>query len=62
MKTRGEYRKKPRLNTVKMSLTVLPDEREAIEALSEMLGISMSGAVGMAVKEMKERLEAEAGK
>jgi hypothetical protein len=45
-----------------MSLTVLPDEREAIEALSEMLGISMSGAVGMAVKEMKERLEAEAGK
>ncbi len=62
MKTRGEYRKKPRLGTIRMSLSVLPEERKDIEALSGMLGISMSGIVGMAGKEMKERLEGEAGK
>lgn len=59
MKIRGEYRKKPKLNTVKMSLSVLPEERQDIEALSQILGLSMSGSIAMAVKEMKDRLEAE---
>lgn len=58
MKTRGEYRKKPKLNTVKMSLSVLTEERQDIETLSQILGISMSGSIALAVKEMKERLEA----
>ena len=58
MKTRGEYRKKPKLNTTRMSLSVLVEERQDIEALSQMLGISMSGAIALAVKEMKEHLEA----
>lgn len=58
MKLRGEYRKKPKLNTVKMSLSVLTEERQDIETLSQMLGISMSGSIALAVKEMKERLEA----
>jgi hypothetical protein len=62
MKTRGEYRKKPRLGTIKMSLTVLPEERKDVETLSQMLGISMSGSIALAVKEMKDRLELEAGK
>jgi hypothetical protein len=57
MKTRGEYRKKPKLNTTRMSLSVLVEERQDIEALSQMLGISMSGTIALAVKEMKERLE-----
>lgn len=58
MKTRGEYRKKPKLNTTRMSLSVLVEERQDIEALSQMLGISMSGTIALAVKEMKEHLEA----
>jgi|LakMenE18May11ns_1017448.scaffolds.fasta_scaffold7483719_1 hypothetical protein len=60
MKTRGEYRKRSKLNIIRMSLTVLPEERKDIEVLSQMLGISMSGSIALAVKEMKERLELEA--
>lgn len=63
MKTRGKYRKKPKLNSVRMSLSVLTEERQEIETLSQMLGLSMSGSIALAVKEMKDRLEAEeAGK
>jgi hypothetical protein len=61
MNARGQYRKKPKLGVIKMSLTVLPEEREAIEALSDKLGVSMSGAIAQAVVEMNDRLEAEAG-